>query len=236
MEQDIALTAKFSTAHHSWDAGTITKEATYKNAGTRLYTCTHANCDATKTSRIPALGESFRINFTDVAPGSFYADAVKWAVYNKITTGTSATKFSPDATCTRAQVVTFLWRSVGSPTPKQTSCPFTDISKDDYFYHAVLWAVEQGITTGTSATKFSPNDPCTRSQVVTFLWRSANKPAPATQNCPFTDVPNGSFYYKATLWAVEEGITTGTGAGKFSPEARCTRSQVVTFLYRFLED
>ncbi|MBR7033321.1 MAG: S-layer homology domain-containing protein [Clostridia bacterium] len=172
------------------------------------------------------------VNFKDVVPGAYYADAVAWAVANGITTGTSATKFSPDEGCTRGQVVTFPWRAAGSPEPTGAKNPFRDVKSGEYYYKAVLWAVEKGITTGTSATKFSPNDTCTRGQIVTFLWRAEGEPNPAKNTNPFKDVKSGDYFYTAVLWAVGKGVTTGTDAKHFSPSDTCTRAQVVTFLYR----
>ena len=171
--------------------------------------------------------------FTDVEQGAYYYDAVNWALEMGITTGTTSTTFSPANPCTRAQVVTFLWRANGSPKVSGTN-PFTDVPADAYYYDAVLWAVEKGITTGTSATTFSPANPCTRAQVVTFLWRASDKPAPTGGN-GFSDVPSGQYYYDAVLWAVEKEITNGTGNGLFSPDQTCTRGQIVTFLYRALK-
>ncbi|MBR2047544.1 MAG: leucine-rich repeat protein [Oscillospiraceae bacterium] len=170
--------------------------------------------------------------FTDVAKQDYFYTPVLWAVENGITSGMSATTFAPNATCTRAQVVTFLWRAMGKPAPGQHDNPFTDVKQGDYFYDAVLWAVEKGITAGTSATTFAPNNPCTRDQVVTFLWRAMGQPAPGTQDNPFTDVPEAQWYYQPVLWAVENGITSGTSATTFAPGSPCTRGQVVTFLYR----
>ena len=171
--------------------------------------------------------------FTDVPSNEYYAPAVDWALNHKpqITDGTSDTTFSPDATCTRGQVVTFLWRAMGCAEPKSTKNPFSDVKKSDYFYKAVLWAVENGITDGTSDTTFSPEDPCTRAHVVTFLWRAEHKPDAGSRN-PFNDVASGQYYTAAVLWAVSEGITDGTSETAFSPEAPCTRGQIVTFLYR----
>ena len=175
-------------------------------------------------------------SFTDIEPGAYYYEPVLWAVENNITAGTSATTFSPDATCTRGQVVTFLWRSNGSPEPKTSSCPFSDVVSDAYYYKAVLWAVENKVTAGTSATTFSPDAGCTRGQVVTFLHRAQGTPSPKASTCQFTDVKAGTYYYSAVLWAVENEVTAGTSATTFSPESTCTRGQIVTFLYRALKD
>ena len=170
--------------------------------------------------------------FVDVAESAYYYDAVLWAAENGITGGTDATHFSPNATCTRAQIVTFLWRAAGSPEPT-TANSFADVPADSYYAKAVAWAVEQGITTGTGDGKFSPNAPCTRAQSVTFLWRSQKSPASDSVN-PFADVAAGTYYNNAVLWAAENGITGGTSATTFSPNNDCTRAQIVTFLFRLL--
>ena len=170
--------------------------------------------------------------FVDVATGSYYEDAVDWAVENGITKGTDDTHFSPDGICTRAQAVTFLWRAAGQPDPVSSENPFSDVREGAYYYNAVLWAVEKGITNGTSGTTFSPDDTCTRAQIVTFLWRYEGEPAPTSIDNPFTDVKTSAYFGNAVLWAVENGITNGTSNTTFSPDDTCTRAQVVTFLYR----
>ncbi len=174
-------------------------------------------------------------SFTDVPKGEYYYDAVMWAANEGITGGTGANTFSPNANCTRGQVVTFLHRMIGSPEPAAITLPFTDVSDSDYFCKPVKWAYGSKITGGTSDTAFSPYANCTRGQVVTFLWRTAGQPEPNSNKNPFTDVKADSYYYNAVLWAVENGITGGTGADTFSPDADCTRAQVVTFLYRFIK-
>ena len=173
--------------------------------------------------------------FVDVFPGDYYYDAVLWAAENGITGGVDDTHFAPNATCTRAQAVTFLWRAAGCPAPQSHAMPFTDVAEGSYYYDAVLWAVEQGITKGTGDTTFSPNATCTRAQIVTFLWRSQKSPAAGTAN-PFTDVAADAYCVDAVLWAVKEDITNGTGNGTtFSPNDNCTRAQIVTFLYRSMK-
>ena len=169
--------------------------------------------------------------FKDVEAGQWYTDSVLWAVDNDITTGTAPGAFSPLKDCTRAQVVTFLWRAAGSPAPKSQVMTFTDVHAGSYYHNAVLWAVEQGITTGTGGSKFSPDMNCSRAQVVTFLYRYAQQPAVANQTNPFRDVGN-TYYRLPVLWAVENGITNGTAPGVFSPETICSRAQIVTFLHR----
>ena len=169
--------------------------------------------------------------FVDVPAGSYYEDAVDWAVENGITQGTDDTHFSTDGICTRAQAVTFLWRAAGSPEPETRAMPFTDVPVGSYYYDAVLWAVENGITKGTSDTTFSPNMTCSRAQIVAFLWRSEKSPAAGTAN-PFADVKSTAYYADAVLWAVKENITKGTTNTTFSPDADCTRAQIVTFLWR----
>lgn len=177
------------------------------------------------------------MNFIDVKPGDFFYEPVKWAVNNKITNGTSSTTFSPYKNCNRAEIVTFLWRAAGSPEPTSTRNPFTDVNsvRDASYYKAILWASQKGITAGTNATTFSPYQECTRSQIVTFLYRYAGKPSGNYTN-PFKDVSsvNEASYYNAILWAVGKGITQGTSTTTFSPYASCTRGEAVTFLYRYV--
>ena len=164
--------------------------------------------------------------FSDVKESAYYADAVQWAVENGVTTGTSATTFSPDATCTTGQIITFLWRANGSPSVSGVT-PFDDVSSSDYYYQAALWAKEEGLVSGSS---FQGNTPCTRAATVTYLWKLADQPSVGTSK--FTDVPNNADYAQAVAWAVQEGITSGTGNNAFSPNAICTRGQIVTFIYR----
>ena len=175
--------------------------------------------------------------FTDVNPSAWYAASVAWAYQNGITDGTGANTFSPNSTCTREQVVTFLWRAEGMPEPADPENPFTeDVKEGKYYTDAVLWAYSHTprITTGIRAGRFGVGQSCTRSQVVTFLWRLAGSPEPESMDSPFADVRNsGLWYYKAVLWAAENQITTGTGPYLFSPNETCTRAQVVTFLYRY---
>ena len=220
------------TVHTTFE---VTKEATYEAEGEITYTARFENAAfATQTKAVATPKLVRPVEFTDVPGNAYYADAVAWAVAQEVTNGTSATTFGPDKTCTRGQVVTFLWRAKGCPEPTSTENPFTDVSENDYYYKAVLWAKETGVTSGTSATKFSPGKGCTRGQVVTFLWRAEGEPEPSSTANPFTDVPAGQYYTKAVLWAVENGITNGTGATSFSPDKTCTRGQIVTFLYRDL--
>ncbi|RKJ76153.1 hypothetical protein D7X33_15355 [Butyricicoccus sp. 1XD8-22] len=168
--------------------------------------------------------------FADVPSNTYYYDAVNWAVEQDVTAGTTATAFSPGAACTRAQTVTFLWRAAGSPIPQSNVTPFADVRADAYYYNAVLWAVEQGITSGTDANTFSPDAIVTRGQTVAFLYRAAGSPS-VGGNLPFSDVTDNAYYTKAVQWAVSAGITSGTSAAAFSPDMSCTRAQIVTFLY-----
>ena len=182
-----------------------------------------------------AIIKHFKINerynpFIDIRKNAFYYDAVLWAVENKITDGDSPTKFAPDETCTRGQIVTFIWRVAGEPKSTGGN-PFTDVKRNAYYAEAVKWAAENGITDGVSPTKFAPDDPCTRGQIVTFLWRAAGEPESNVNNV-FVDVKNNTYYSEAVKWALENGITDGISPTKFAPDAPCTRGQVVTFLYR----
>ncbi len=163
--------------------------------------------------------------FSDVKTGSYCADAVVWAVEKGITNGTTATTFSPNATCTTAQILTFLWRANGSPEMSGTN-PFSDVAPGSFCYEAALWAAKKGLVSGST---FNGNAPCTRAATVTYLWKLAGKPAGSAN---FSDVPAGASYAQAAAWAVREGITTGTTATTFSPNSTCTRGQIVTFLYR----
>ena len=222
--KDAVVTAEVTTAPTMTEDGVRTYTAAVEFDGV-TYT-------DTKTESIPATG---LVNpFVDVKEGDFFYDAVLWAFYHdpQITSGTSKTKFSPSNTCTREQVVTFLWRAMGCEEPTNTENPFKDVPADAYYTKAVLWAVENGITNGKSKTRFGVGDPCTREQVVTFLWRAEGEPEHETVDNPFTDVSETAYSYDAILWAVEHGITNGTSKTKFSPAKTCTRGEVVTFLWR----
>lgn len=188
--------------------------------------------DSKVTVEVTFVEASGELSFVDVAKSDYYYDAVKWAVDNGVTTGVTDTIFAPGNPCTRAQTVTFLWRAAGMPQAANRVNPFTDVSVNDYYYEAVLWAVENGITGGTTATTFSPNATCTRAQVVTFLWRYSKEDASILPM--FTDVAESDYYYGAVAWAVENGVTTGVTDTSFVPGNPCTRGQIVTFLYRYM--
>ena len=170
-------------------------------------------------------------SFRDVSPSAYYAVPVAWAVENGITTGAGSGSFRPKQVCTREQVVTFLWKAAGSPKPTSSQSPFSDVKPGKYYYSAVLWAVERGITSGATAASFGVGKPCTREQVVSFLWKALDSPAPAGTESPFTDVKPGKYYFNPVLWAVEHGITSGATPTTFGVGRPCTRAQVVTFLY-----
>ena len=204
-DKEIKLTEKNGKFTYTMPASKVTVEAMFKAAGNNP--------------------------FIDVPAGSYYEDAVIWAVDKGITTGTSATTFNPNGICTRAQAVTFLWRAAGSPTVKSAVMPFTDVKAGSYYYDAVLWAVEQGITKGTSDTMFSPDATCTRAQIVTFLWRANGSPV-ASGNSAFTDVASDAYYAAAVTWAEKNDVTGGIGGGLFGSNNNCTRAQIVTFIWR----
>ena len=168
--------------------------------------------------------------FYDVPNGAYYYEAVKWAVEKGITDGIGNSLFGPDLPCTRAQIVTFLWRAAGSPEPKGTAAGMTDVVSGSYYEKAVAWAIENGVTTGTTATTFSPDATCTRAQAVTFLARALN--AKASGKAEFSDVPTDSYFAEAVVWAAANGVTEGIGNGMFAPDNDCTRGQIVTFLWR----
>ena len=174
----------------------------------------------------PAAGSKF----VDVPDDAYYAAPVDWAVEQGVTTGKDETHFAPNDTCSRAQMVTFLWRADGQPEPTGGDNPFTDVPDDAYFAKAVQWAVEKNITSGTGETTFSPNATVTRAQSVTFLYRFRGEKTHGVN--PFTDVAEGAYYYDAVLWAAAKGVTTGKTADTFAPDDDCTRGQIVTFLYR----
>ena len=213
---------------HTYGDWEITHAPTAGEKGEREHVCTV--CAYKQTEAIPATG-----GFVDVVEDSYYEDAVIWAAGESITNGTDATHFSPDAFCTRAQAVTFLWRAAGRPAPKSTTTPFTDVPVGSYYYDAVLWASENGITLGTSATTFSPDMACSRAHIVTFLWRAEHTPRSDSDN-PFTDVDLTAYYAEAVLWAAAESITKGTSDTTFSPDDGCTRAQIVTFIWRTKTD
>ena len=187
-----------------------------------------------KLAWIPYTGEPLINVFSDVQYGKYYYDAVLWAYYSGITKGTDDTHFGPNKTCTREQIVTFLWKACGSPEPASASNPFTDVKAGKYYYKAVLWAVEKGITSGVTADKFGVGRPCAREQAMTFLWKASGSPRPASTDNPFTDVKAGKYYYDAVLWAAENNITDGVGNGLFGVGRTCTRGQIVTFLYALM--
>ena len=195
----------------------------------RAYTVLDSRNAIAKSAALGVPGQTF----ADVPASQYYAVPVAWAAAQGITTGTGANAFSPDAVCTRGQVVTFLWRAAGKPHPGGAANAFTDVKPSDYFYEAVLWAVQKGITNGTDATHFSPGATCTRGHVVTFLYRFENSPAVSGTN-PFADVRASDYFYSPVLWAVGRGVTNGVSATQFGPANGCTRGQVVTFLYRDL--
>ena len=211
-------------------------KVTAKGEGTATITvtCGTKSAACTVTVSKPLVPEVPGTSFTDVPAGAYYEEAVGWAVEKGITKGTSDSTFTPDGVCTRAQAVTFLWRAAGSPAAKAGSLPFADVKAGSYYDDAVRWAVENGVTVGTSATTFSPNATCSRAQIVTFLWRAQKSPAAGSAN-PFDDVANNAYYADAVQWAVQKDITKGTGATAFSPDANCIRAQIVTFLYRSMK-
>ena len=232
---------------HKWNEGTVTAP-TCTELGYTTYTCTVCALEyVDEASWVPATGHSWKgtgcencdevrenpfVDVNEKTHASFF-DAILWAVEEGITTGTDATHFNPNGKCDRATIVTFLWRAAGKPEPTTTENPFVDVKESHFFYKAVLWAYENGITTGIDATHFNPYGKCTRAQVVTFLWRAEGKPAPTSTESAFTDVTNAKeFYYNAVLWAAENGITNGINATTFGVNSICNRAQVVTFLYR----
>lgn len=231
---------------HRYDA-VVTAPTCTQNGYTK-HTCSsckdsYTDNETVKTGHIIKYGVCEKCNmrfsnpFYDVNGTDWFYSAVMWAYYNtpQVTNGKDESHFAPKASCTRAQVVTFLWRAAGRPEPSGSVKQFSDVPKNNsyaYCYDAILWAVENGITKGTDATHFSPNATVTRAQFVTFLWRYAGEPAPKNMSCGFNDVDANAFYYKAVLWAVENGVTTGKTATQFAPGATCTRCEVAAFMFR----
>ena len=205
---------------------TVLAEPTYDTPGKIQYTCTR--CGTTGEYETPV-----KEPFEDVVHGSFYRDAVIWATEQGVTTGIDTTHFQPNSQCTRAQAVTFLWRSVGKPEHSENMIQFEDVGREQFYYDPVGWAVENGVTNGVDSVQFAPDAACTRGQIVTFLWRSAGCPQPTGEKMPFRDVETGSYYEAAVQWAVENGITNGAAEDQFQPNVACTRAQIVTFLYRY---
>ena len=230
IKDGVILTLTFKVSEAASENSTLAIKASYDTNGIVDADLNAVNPSINNGSITTVRGEQ-RNPFVDVEAGAFYEKPVLWAVNAGVTTGLSPTLFGPNEPCTRGQIVTFLWRAAGEPEPGSSANPFADVNPTDFYYKAVLWAVEQGITNGLSATSFGPNEPCTRGQVATFLWRYAGEPAPTSGN-PFSDVAATDFCYKAVLWAVENGVTTGVGGGRFAPVDTCTRGQIVTFLYR----
>ena len=224
-------TERIPALGHSFGEWVLIQEPTTIEAGLEERSC--SRCDYTEQRTVAKLENPFN----DVQPGSFYYEPVMWAIENGITNGTSATTFGPNDQCMRAHVVTFLWRAMGSPEPKLLVNPFVDVKATDFYYKPVLWALENGITSGMDATHFGPTAYCNRAQVVTFLYRTMGSPELESSENPFTDVAKGSFYEKPVLWAVQNGITNGLSTTAFGPNAICNRAQIVTFLYRaFVND
>ena len=232
-------------AHTASDKLANVKEATCTEVGyTGDKVCTVCKQTIEKGTEVKALGHNYvkgvctRCDakqpgynpFTDVKKGPYY-DAILWAYCNGVTNGISDTVFGVDNGCTRAQIVTFLYRAAGQPKVENVKNPFTDVSKNSTYYNAIMWAVENGITTGKTATSFDPNAVCTRGQIVTFLWRYEKAPI-VSSLAKFDDVAAGSYCYNAVMWAVENGITNGKTTTTFAPNDTCTRAQAVTFIYR----
>ena len=174
--------------------------------------------------------------FADVNPSAYYYEAMLWALENGVTAGSSPVSFAPRNTCTREQIVTFLWKALGAPEPEASESPFSDVKPGKYYFKPVLWAVENGVTGGVGDGKFGVGRPCTREQAVSFLWKALGAPEPEGTESPFTDVKPGKYYYKPVLWAAENGVTGGVGDGKFGVGSSCTRAQIVTFLYKAFQN
>lgn len=229
----VIITAKPNISYTT-DSVTVTNSngnsVSVTDNGDGTYAFTMAASQVTVSATFVPVETPWVNPFTDVQPSAYYYDAVAWAVENGITYGITDITFGPDMACTRAQIVSFLWRAVGSPKMSGTN-PFTDVTATDYYYDAVLWAVENGVTAGITSTTFGPNEPCTRAQAVSFLYRAKNSPV-VSGTSSFMDLASGAYYVDAVQWAVNTGVTAGTSDTTFSPEQICTRAQIVSFLYR----
>ena len=230
----LLFTVEFLTTDASIDANAITVEQVELNdpnggSGGNTGDNTGGNTGGNSGTVTPSKPET--LPFTDVEEGSYCYDAVRWAVEKGVTEGVSETSFAPNEPCTRGQAVTFLWRAAGSPAPESQEMPFTDVAESSPYAKAILWAAENGVTKGVTETTFAPNQPCTRGQIVTFLYRSQGAPAQAGSN-PFTDVAEESPYLAGILWAAENGVTKGVTETTFAPNNTCVRGQIVTFLFR----
>lgn len=210
---------------HLYDDGVLTKEPTATTVGRITFTCLRCGDSYEKT--IP----KWKNPFSDVKPRHYFYDSVLWAFNNGITSGVAPDRFGPEQVCTRGQVMVFLWRSMGSPEPASPANPFSDVKGTDYYADAVLWAYHAGVTAGVDAGHFAPDQPCTRGQVVTFLYSAKGKPA-VDGTVEFSDVSHRDYYHAGVLWASANHITAGVGGGRFAPGQQCTRSQIVTFLYQ----
>ncbi|MBO4419601.1 MAG: S-layer homology domain-containing protein, partial [Oscillospiraceae bacterium] len=217
---------------HDWGEPVVTVKPSYQFPGQQSFTCTR--CGETKTEELPRLENPF----VDVHDEDFFFNPVMWALDNGVTGGVDSTHFGPRQDCTREQIVTFLWRANGSPEPEATENPFSDLKAGAYFYKAVLWAVENHVTGGIGNGKFGVGISCTRAQAMTFLWAAKGSPEPETTENPFTDVKAGAYYFKAVLWATghDPAVTGGVGGGRFAPDQICSRSEIITFLYKIYEN
>ncbi len=211
---------------HAWDAGEVIAAASHQASGEMKFTCTR--CGETKTEEIPKLDNPF----VDVHEGDYFFDPVMWALDESVTGGVDATHFGPKQSCTREQIVTFLWAAAGRPEPETEENPFSDVKSTDYFCKAVLWAAENGVTGGVGNGKFGVGQACTRAEAMTFLWKAKGSPEPETTENPFSDVKPDKYYFKPVLWAVENGVTAGVGDGRFGVGQPCTRGEIITFLYK----
>ena len=207
------------------------EEIETRGAGEGRYTFVMPGSRVNVSAAFARAEEQEKLPFTDVSSSAYYYDAVRWAAEEGITAGVTGSTFAPDRGCTRAQIVTFLWRANGSPKPSSQKNPFTDVSAGSYYYQAVLWAVEKGITTGVTSTTFAPDALCTRGQATMLLWRASGSPQVSKAH-PFRDVAEDAYYEDAVNWAVHSGVTQGTTGSTFAPQDVCTRAQIVTFLYR----
>lgn len=230
-----ALETILSADQFSTETTSVRQETT-KNDTTEPETTQSESEQPESTETEPSEPMPIENPFADIDESEPYAQHVLWAVEKGIASGMKAHKFYPDKECSRGQFLTFLWRVFGSPEANDIEIPFEDVTEDSYYYEAVLWAIDNGIVTGTKKGRLSLDEPCTRGQAALFIWRAHGSPAPASLENPFRDLDGNVYYYDAVLWVVEQNIANGVGRGKFKPEAACSRSQAATFLYRAFEE
>ena len=216
---------------HVWSDWKVVKEATESENGLKVREC--SKCEEKEEETIPAVEQPWMNPFTDVEEGKWYYDAVAWGSKHGVVNGLTETTFGTKENCTRAQIITFIWRAMGKPEAASADYTFKDVEEGKYYFDAMLWGVENGIITGYNEDTFAPDDKCSRSQMATFIWRLAGEPEVAAEVSPFPDVGTGKWYTAAAIWAAEQEVVTGYSDGTFGPKNDVLRSETITMLYRY---